>query len=494
MGLPTVAIVGRPNVGKSSLFNWLAGKRIAIVEPTAGVTRDRMSYPVQGEERIFDLVDTGGIGVHDMDDLTEDIERQIDHAIHEADVIVYVVDVRDGVTPLDEMVAERLRPLQKKVICVANKCDFEGIETQATDFFRLGYGSPICVSAQGNRNKKELLKKIENDLPDGPLETIEEPVLKVAIVGRRNVGKSTFINQLAQQERVIVSEIAGTTRDSIDVRFEKDGKVIIAIDTAGVRRRGSIANDIEWYSMARAERSIRRADVVLHFHDPQMTVSKVDKQLATYILENHKPAVFVVNKWDLMKSQLVTGEFADYLQKVFPSLKFVPFAFITAKSGKNVQAVLDLAQTLHKQASSRVSTGDLNRVLREALEQREPRIKHNRRPKVFFATQVATNPPTIVLFTNGPELFDNTYQRYLLTQFRENLPFTEVPIKLVLRNRHGEVFKHPDVDPEVPLEHLTDTTELHPEVQALDESKEPPKRRARKKPKGQSNSGLWTDV
>jgi GTP-binding protein len=258
--------------------------------------------------------------------------------------------------------------------------------------------------------------------------------LKLAIVGRRNTGKSTFINSLAKSERMIVSEVPGTTRDSVDVRFERDGQIFIAIDTAGVRRKKSIDSDIDFYSIARAERSIRRADVVLLFLDPQARISKVDKQLAEYILEQHKPAIFVVNKWDLMVP-MPTEKFGNYIRGTFPSLDFVPIAFITAKSGKNVQTVLNLAQNLYKQACARVSTGELNRIVRLAVDQQQPPLRQNRRPRIYYGTQVTTNPPTIVLFTNGPELFDPTYQRYLLKVLRDHLPFREVPIKLFLRHR-----------------------------------------------------------
>jgi GTP-binding protein len=435
-----VAIVGRPNVGKSSLFNWLAGRRIAIVDPTAGVTRDRVSTLVKAGDRYFELVDTGGIGVQDVDNLTAEIEKQIETAIDQAHVILFVVDVRAGLAPLDEEVARRLRYVTKPIVCVANKCDYPDLDPSAAEFYKLGRGKLVCVSAQQNRNKKELLRLIEERLPDPDAAPPSLDVaMKLAIVGRRNTGKSTFINSLAQSERMIVSEVPGTTRDSVDVRFERDGKVFVAIDTAGVRRKGSISSDIEFYSLARAERSIRRADVVLLFHDPLARVSKVDKQLAGYVLEQYKPAIFVVNKWDLAADSIPTGKFADYLHATFPSLDYLPIAFITAKSGKNVQAVLNLAQNLYKQASARVNTGDLNRVLRQALAQQPPPLRQNRRPKIFYATQVATNPPTLVLFTNGPELFDNTYQRYLLKTFRDNLPFQEIPIKMYLRHkRRGE--------------------------------------------------------
>ncbi|MCC6420501.1 MAG: ribosome biogenesis GTPase Der [Gemmataceae bacterium] len=439
MSMPQVAIVGRPNVGKSSLFNWLARRRIAIVDPTAGVTRDRLTSLIRTGEHFFELVDTGGIGIEDVDNLTAEVEKQIDNAIESADVVLFVVDVRAGLMPLDEEVAKRLRYVTKPIVLVANKCDTPALDAEAAEFYKLGRGKLICVSAQQGRNRKELLGMIAARLPP-PEETAppeKEKAIELAIVGRRNTGKSTFINALAQEERVIVSEIPGTTRDSIDVRFERDGKAFVAIDTAGVRRKGSIANDIEFYSMARAERSIRRADVVLLFLDASVEVSKVDKQLAHYILENHKPAVFVVNKWDLMMPT-PTGKMVQYLRAVFPSLDYLPIAFITARSGKNVYAVLNLAQNLYKQASVRVGTGDLNRVVRQALVASPPPLRQNRRPKVFYATQVATNPPTVVLFTNGPELFDSTYQRYLLKTLRDQLPFHDVPIKLYLRHKRRE--------------------------------------------------------
>jgi GTP-binding protein len=438
VAVPQVAIVGRPNVGKSSLFNWLAGRRIAIVDPTAGVTRDRLTTLVKASDRFFELVDTGGMGVQDVDNLTVQIERQIEAAIERAAVILFTVDARAGLMPLDEEVARRLRYVTKPIICVANKCDSPEIDPQAAEFYKLGRGKLVCVSAKQNRNKKELLRLVAERLPpaDEPDPNLEVS-MKLAIVGRRNTGKSTFINSLAQAERVIVSEVAGTTRDSVDVRFEQDGKVFVAIDTAGVRKKGSVASDIEFYSMHRAERSIRRADVVLLFLDPRVRISKVDKQLAEYVLQHHKPAIFVVNKWDLM-APMPTGKFAPYVYATFPSLDYVPIAFITARSGRNVQAVLNLAQNLHKQASARVSTGDLNRVLRHALTKQAPPLRQNRRPKIFYATQVAVNPPTIVLFTNGPELFDNTYQRYLIKTFRDHLPFADVPIKLYLRHKRRE--------------------------------------------------------
>jgi GTP-binding protein len=472
------------------LLNWLAGRRIAIVDPTAGVTRDRVTALIKLDDRYFELVDTGGIGIQDVDNLTAQVERQISTAIEQADVILFVVDTRSGLTPLDEEVARRLRYVTKPIILVANKCDTPELEANTGDFYKLGRGKLVCVSAHQHRGKDELLRLIQRRLPqrtDEPPPNLEV-ALKLAIVGRRNTGKSTFINSLAQAERMIVSEVPGTTRDSVDVRFERDGKVFVAIDTAGVRRKKSIANDIEFYSMARAERSIRRADVVLLFLDPRLRISKVDKQLANYIVEQHKPAIFVVNKWDLMVP-MPTSKFGSYIRAVFPNLDFLPIAFITAKSGKNVQAVLNLAQSLHKQASQRVATGDLNQVLRQAVERQAPPMRQNRRPKIFYATQVATNPPTIVLFTNDPSLFDNTYQRYLINNFRDYLGFGDVPIKLYLRSHRREGGGETEA-----METLADEVVALTEAGTGDGEIPRPVPKVRETERGRRESELWTDI
>jgi GTP-binding protein len=405
--------------------------------------------------------------------LTRDVERQIQIAVHQANVILFVVDARNGLVPLDDEVARRLRGVGKPVLLVANKVDTSDFIPQAAEFHQLGFGDVTCVSAQQNRGKQELLERIMEHLPrlgDDEAPGTDSP-LKLAIVGRRNAGKSTFINVLAEGERAIVSEVEGTTRDSIDVRFRKDGKEIIAIDTAGVRNKGRIKTNVEFYSLARAERSIRRADVVLHFFDAAKKVSHVDKQLAGYVLENYKPAIFVVNKWDLLKAQLATSEFGTYLRKTFPSLDFVPIAFITARDGKNVQQVLDLAQNLHKQASARVGTGDLNRVVQKVYAAQPPPLRQNRQGRIYFATQPAANPPLLVLFTNGPQLFDNTYQRYLLKNLRDNLPFRDVAIKMYLRAKPR---------PE-------DKEDAEPRPQ-------PARLKAKRKAKRDGVGGLWTDV
>ncbi len=443
MSVPRVAIVGRPNVGKSSILNWLAGKRISIVDPTAGVTRDRVTYLMHEGDRYFELVDTGGIGINDTDQLDDEIDEQIRIGLEESDLIVFVVDGQSGVVPLDREVARRLRRIDKPKLLVINKCDSPRTDDEIAEFYQLTDAPSVATSVTGNRNLNELRKRILQLLPvPAPLEKdegaslSEPPELKLAIVGRRNVGKSTFINALAEDERVIVSEVAGTTRDSIDVRFEMDDKSFVAIDTPGVRKRKSLANNIEYYGLTRAKRSIRRADVVLMFFDAQQTISRVDKQLVEDIAANFKPCIFVVNKWDLGADADMTSEkWTDYLIKSFGSMRYVPMAFITAKDSRNIKQLINLAQTIRKQGRIRVSTSKLNRLVRAAVLNNVPPHRKNRRPKIFFATQVATEPPTIVLKCNEPKLFDESWKRYLLGVLREELPFNEVPIKLYFRSR-----------------------------------------------------------
>ncbi|MFO0956264.1 MAG: ribosome biogenesis GTPase Der [Isosphaeraceae bacterium] len=447
MPLPKVVIVGRPNVGKSSLLNWLAGRRISIVDDVAGVTRDRIGTLVQlgdsPDSRFVELIDTGGVGMVDRDDLSGHVQRQIEIALNEADLVLFVVDVRDGIMPLDEEVAQKLRYMQRTpVILVLNKADHPGLDVQGAAFYKLGRGKPLAVSTHQDRNRAALLKMIDEMLPPSDSEKPDAEVMKIAVVGRPNTGKSTFINTLARAQRVIVSEIPGTTRDSIDVRFELDNLPFVAIDTAGVRRKAKVRDNLDFYSMHRAERSIRRADVVFLFIDPIQGITRLDKQLADYIVKQYKPCVFVINKWDLMRadstpeeSRQAMGRFAVGLQHAFRTMPYAPIAFITATTGKNVRALLNLGQSMFKQAARRVSTGELNRVVRKAVEAHPPAVRENRTPRIYYATQVGGNPPTLVLFVNSPGLFDPTYLRYLLNTFREQLPFRDVPIKLYMRAR-----------------------------------------------------------
>ena len=436
MSLPVVAIVGRPNVGKSSLFNSIVRRRASIVDPTAGVTRDRVTEICEIGERFFELVDTGGHGIVDCDDLGEDIERQIRHAIDEADVILFVVDVQDGLVPLDRQTADLLRRRADRVFLVANKVDSPTVVPDLGEFHKLGFKDPIPISATHGFGRTELLERISAAVEGISDEVPSTPVMKIAVVGKRNSGKSSFINALAGSDRVIVSEIPGTTRDSIDIRFERDGRTIVAIDTAGVRKKNKIANDVEYYAFTRVTDSIHRADIVLFMIDSTVPVGQVDKRLAAIITAEYKPCIIVVNKWDLAKGRATTEEFGDYLTKVFGQLDYAPVTFTSAITGRNVQSTIDVAFSLFKQANRRVGTGQLNQALETALAENLPQARTgSKTPRLYYATQVSTRPPTIVVFVNGVANVTVNYERFLLNRFREYLPFEEIPIRLVFRDR-----------------------------------------------------------
>lgn len=438
MPIPIVAIVGRPNVGKSSLLNLLAGRRISIVDPTAGVTRDRVSTPIEYEGRTFELTDTGGYGIVDKDNLTADVERQIALAIEEADLILFVVDVQTGRVPLDETVAEYLRGRNKNVMLVANKSDHPKLAAQTGDFYSLGFGDPVTVSATTKQGRGELLEAIMSRLDfTGADATLETPEMKIAVVGKRNAGKSTLINAIAGEPRVIVSEVPGTTRDSVDVRFERQGQTFLVIDTAGVRKRSKMTtDDLEFYSYHRAQRSIRRADVVFMLIDATLEVSDVDKTLAQYVSSEYKPCILVINKWDLVGEKATVAQFEDYLGQMLPMLEYAPISFISAKEGKNINDTIELAQMMHEQAATRLGTGQLNQAVEDILKLRGPSAAGGQKVKVYYATQIDVKPPTIVLFVNNPDLITDEYRRFFVRQLRERLPFAEVPIKLHVRGHH----------------------------------------------------------
>lgn len=440
MSLPIVSIVGRPNVGKSSLLNCLAGRRISIVDPTPGVTRDRVSTTIALDEydeehpRFIELVDTGGMGIEDADNLTEDVECQIRFGILAAAVIIFVVDAREGMTALDRHVANQLRKQNKPVILLANKIDTTRVNTEIGELTKLGFGEPLDVSAMHHRNIDLVLDRLIEALEHLPKEPPQEPILKLAIVGKRNVGKSTFTNALAGEERVIVSETPGTTRDSVDVVIDHNGQKLMLIDTAGIKRKKKIASDVEYYSQHRAMRSVRRANVIALMIDASEPVSQVDKNLAGIIAEEFKPVLIVVNKWDLAKGFATPEDYADYFTKTFPSLSYAPISMTTATEGTNIRATVGLAEQLFHQANLRVTTGQLNTVMKAILEKRGPSHPAGTRPpKIYYTSQVDIAPPTIVCFVNDVRSFDQSYRRFLVNQFREFLPFAEVPIRILFR-------------------------------------------------------------
>ncbi|MDH4239180.1 MAG: ribosome biogenesis GTPase Der [Phycisphaerae bacterium] len=435
MALPVVAIIGRPNVGKSSLFNALAGEMISIVEPTAGVTRDRVSTFVGRNDRYFELIDTGGYGVVDSDQLSEHIEQQIGTAIESANLVLFMVDIRDGIVPLDQTIARLLRKHELDVIGVANKADNAKMFPSAGEFSKLGFGEFLCISVKNNLNKAVLLDQVLGRLENLESAKPAEPIMKIAIVGKRNTGKSTLVNAMVGSDRVIVSETPGTTRDAVDVRFEKDGKTIIVIDTAGIRKKSKIADSIEFYSTVRATQSIRRADVVLFMMDATLPVSQVDKKLARFITDEYKSCIIVINKWDLAKDSAATGDYEDYLTKLLPVLKYAPIAFTTATKAKNVQSVLDLAADIFKQTTTWIPTAKLNKAFEMIKTERVSGKRKAGWPKIYYTTQIAVNPVTILMFVNKPDLFEENYMRFIKGRLQSMLPIEEVPIRLLARPR-----------------------------------------------------------
>jgi GTPase len=464
MGVPEIAIVGRPNVGKSSLLNRLAGQRVSIVAPEPGVTRDRVAAlievdpPVQSPRgtpgKLAEFVDTGGFGAYiaqgkrfddvgaDLATLAPDIEAQIGVAADRAELILLVVDAQSGRCALDDEIAARLRRHGQagKVMLVANKVDNEKWVPHSVEAAAMGFGPPLCVSATSGYGVGELLEAIYARLGERGGEAVSPPPeeMKLAIVAKRNAGKSTLINTLAGEPRVIVSEIAGTTRDAIDVRFEIEGRRLLAIDTAGIRKHKSFADHIELYAYHRMLEAIRRADVAIFMIDATVPVSQVDAKLGQELQHRFKPTVIAVNKWDLVSDRLEPEAYESYLTKELRGLEYAPIAFISAKDGQGVRDLVAMAFNLYQQASHIEPTGPLNRIVRSIIERHPPSAGTRSPPKVFYAAQIDVRPPTIALVVNEPQRFTGTYQRYLLNRLHEELPFSEVPIKLLFRRRRRD--------------------------------------------------------
>jgi GTP-binding protein len=436
--LPSVAIVGRPNVGKSSLLNALCGERISIVDPTPGVTRDRVATTVRHEDRAFELVDTGGVGIVDRDDLAADVEQQINAAVVAADLVLFVVDVQDGLTGLDREAADFLRKRGKPILLVANKVDHDRHEARAHEAYELGLDAPIMVSAKFGIGIADLRDRIVAGLPprvEGEAEA-GQGLLKLAIVGQRNAGKSTLLNAILGEERMIVSEVPGTTRDSVDVEVTLNGRTFLAIDTAGARKGSRMADSIEFYSQVRSQRAVERADVVILLIDATKEVSQVDKMVADWVLTARKCCVIAVNKWDLAGS-VDTRKYLEYLETRLPLLHYAPVVFLSAKDGIRVDELFKVAFDVYDQSSTRIATSDVNRVIEKAMEVRGPRLAKGRYPKVFYGTQVGTNPPWFVLFVNEPAAFKDDFRRFLENRFREAFGFGEVPVRISFRKRES---------------------------------------------------------
>ena len=436
MSKPIVAMVGRPNVGKSTLFNKLAGKRISIVQDTPGVTRDRVYAESEWLNRKFTMIDTGGIEPESSDIIVKQMRRQAQIAIEMADVIVFVVDGKEGLTAADQEVAQMLRKSKKPVDLVVNKIDRLALEENSYEFYNLGIGDPITISASQGLGLGDMLDEVVKYFNDPSEDEEDDEYIRIAMIGKPNVGKSSLINRLLGEERVIVSNVPGTTRDSIDSYLEtEDGKFIL-VDTAGLRRKSKVKEEIERYSVIRTYAAIEKADVAILVIDAEQGITEQDEKIIGYAHEMNKAIMVVVNKWDLIEKDDKT--LSNYQKDLQQKLKFMPYAkylFISALTGQRVHKILSTAKYCYDNYSKRVSTGLLNDVISKAVLMKEPPVVALKRLKIYYATQVATKPPKFVFFVNDPNLLHFSYGRYLENQLRESFDFDGTGIEIEYRAR-----------------------------------------------------------
>lgn len=439
MSKPLVAIVGRPNVGKSTLFNRLIGRRLAIVEDTPGVTRDRIYGDAEWLTNHFTLIDTGGIEPASDDKIAIQMKRQAELAIETADVILFLVDGREGLTGADIEVASMLRQSRKPVVLAVNKIDAPKFNDAIYEFYALGLGDPIIISSGQGLGLGDMLDEVCKHFSDASGQE-DAKRINIAVVGKPNVGKSSLVNALLGEERTIVSDIAGTTRDAIDTPFERDGNLYTLVDTAGIRRKRAIEDEsIERYSVIRALAAVRRADVVLIVCDAADGLSEQDVKIAGYVHEEGKASMVIVNKWDLIEKDTHTmDKFKKSMSADLAFMDYVPYLFISAKNGQRVNKILELVQEVYAQSTRRVTTGSLNDVLNEAVSMSEPPSQSGKRLKLYYATQVAIQPPTFVIFANDENSVHFSYKRYLENYFRKTFGFSGTPIVLLFRNRKRE--------------------------------------------------------
>ncbi|AUS08687.1 ribosome biogenesis GTPase Der [Laceyella sacchari] len=436
MSLPVVAIVGRPNVGKSTIFNRLAGERIAIVEDQPGITRDRIYSRSEWNGREFHLIDTGGIEFGDTDEIMDHIRNQVELALDEADVILFVADARDGVTTTDEEVARFLHRTNKPVILMVNKVDDIKYTENVFEFYQLGFEHVIPVSSLHGTGTGDMLDAVVEHFPDREEEEYEEDTIKVSLIGRPNVGKSSLVNALLGEERVIVSPVAGTTRDAIDTSFEYEGQKYVLIDTAGIRKRGKVYESIEKYSVIRALRAIERSDVCLIVIDGERGIAEQDKKIAGYAHEAGRAAIFVVNKWDAVeKDEKTMDRFKRRIREEFQFMHYAPILFVSAKTKRRIHTVLPEVNEVAEQHAMRVPTSVLNQVIQDAMVTTPPPSDRGRRFRVRYVTQATVKPPTFILFVNDPELSHFSYLRYLENQLRQAFPFKGTPLRILLRKK-----------------------------------------------------------
>ena len=439
MSKPLVAIVGRPNVGKSTLFNKLLGRRLSIVEDTPGVTRDRIYADAEWLTHSFTLIDTGGIEPASEDIIAVQMRRQAELAIETADVIVFLVDGREGMTAADEEVATMLRKSNKPVVLAVNKLDAPKFNDAIYEFYALGLGDPIIISAGQGLGLGDMLDEVCAHFPPEAEEEGEHP-LNIAVVGKPNVGKSSLVNAILGEERCIVSNIPGTTRDAVDTLFTLDGEPYVLVDTAGIRRKRAVEDEtIERYSVIRSLAAVRRADVVLIVVDAEQGLSEQDVKIAGYVHEEGKPSVLVVNKWDLIEKDTNTmNKFKKDMQVDLAFMDYVPFLFISAKTGQRVNKLLAAAKESYAQSIRRITTGTLNDIVNEAISMTEPPAMSGKRLKIYYATEVSVQPPTFVIFVNDEALVHFSYKRYMENYFRKTFGFAGTPIKIIFRNRGKE--------------------------------------------------------
>lgn len=440
MSKPIVAIIGKPNVGKSTFFNYLAGSRISIVQDTPGVTRDRIYADTNWRGRNFTLVDTGGIEPESDDIILSQMREQANLAISMADVIIFLTDIRQGVTAADSEIAVMLKKSGKPVVLVCNKADnFEKDREEIYEFYNLGLGDPYPISASNALGLGDVLDKIYESFPEKTLDEDEDDVIKVAVIGKPNVGKSSLINKILGENRAIVSNIAGTTRDAIDSKFENEKGKYILIDTAGVRRKSKVKESIEKFSIMRTLLAIERADACLMMIDALEGVTDQDAKIAGEAHEAGKGVIIVVNKWDEYEKE--TGTLERYKKEIYAKLSYLSYApiiFISAKTGQRVNKLFDLINHVNEQNSMRISTSVLNQVINEAISIVQPPTDKGKRLKIFYGTQASTKPPTFVIFVNNKELFHFSYERYLVNQIRKEFGLEGTPVRIIVREKGEE--------------------------------------------------------
>ena len=440
MSKPVVAIIGKPNVGKSTFFNYIIGQRISIVEDIPGVTRDRIYAEANWRERNFTLVDTGGIEPESNDIILSQMKEQANIAIEIADVIIFLTDIKQGVTAADKDIATMLKKSKKPVILVCNKSDnFEGVDNNIYEFYSLGLGDPYAISAVNAKGIGDVLDAIYDNLPEKDTDEDEKDVIKVAVVGKPNVGKSSLVNKILGENRVIVSNIAGTTRDAIDSEFENEFGKYVLIDTAGVRKKNKIDDRIEKFSVMRTSLAIERADVCLLMIDALEGVTEQDTKIAGLAHEAGKGIIIVINKWDAYEKD--TGTLENYTKEVYEKLAYISYApiiFISAKTGQRVNKLFEMINAVASQNALRVSTAMLNQVINEAIALVQPPTDKGRRLKILYITQATTKPPTFVIFVNSKKLFHFSYERYLVNQIRKEFGLQGTPIRIIVREKINE--------------------------------------------------------